>query len=52
MDFKKQIQDKGLKITWVAKQIGISRPLLSIYLHKHRDIPSHIQDALKKQLSA
>jgi predicted transcriptional regulator len=49
MDFKEEIKNRGLKISWVAKRVGISRPLLSIYLHKHRDMPIHIQEALKKQ---
>lgn len=51
MDFKKKIEEKGLKITWIAKQIGVSQPLLSMYLNKTRSMPNHVEDSLNEVLS-
>ena len=50
MDFNKQIQDKGLKKSWIAKQIGISNVLLSYYLNGTRPMPEHIERKLKEVL--
>lgn len=33
MDIKQKIKDKGLKLTWIAEQIGISVQLLSMKLN-------------------
>jgi predicted transcriptional regulator len=51
MKYKRQIQEKGLKINWVAKQIGISRVMLSLYLNEKNNMPIHIEDSLKKILA-
>lgn len=48
MDFKQEIKDRGLKITWVAEKIGITRSLLSQYLNDLRPMPIHIGDKLKQ----
>jgi len=51
MDYKKTIVDKGLKVQFVAKQIKISKVLLSYYLNGKRQMPLHIEDRLKKYLA-
>jgi len=51
MDYKKKINEKGLKITWVADQIGIGRSLLSQYLNGLRNMPDHIEIRLKVLLA-
>lgn len=33
MNLKEHIKQKGLKISWIAQQIGISQPLLSMQLN-------------------
>jgi len=50
MDFKRKIKDSGYKINWIAKQIGISRSLLSQYINGARSMPLHIEDKLKQVL--
>lgn len=50
MKYKEMIQQRGLKITWVAKQIGISRCLLSQYINDARPMPIHIEERLKQLL--
>jgi transcriptional regulator with XRE-family HTH domain len=47
MDYKQRIKDRGLKINWVAEQIGIGRSLLSQYLNGLRNMPDHIESKLK-----
>lgn len=47
MKYKKKIQDKGLKITWIAGKIGITRSLLSQYLNDAKPMPIHIEEKLK-----
>lgn len=48
--FKKQIESKGLKITWIAKKVGISQPLLSMYLSGDRNMPKEIEQKVKEIL--
>jgi predicted transcriptional regulator len=47
MNYKDEINNKGLKITWIAKQIGITRSLLSQYINGLRNMPEHIEKKLK-----
>jgi predicted transcriptional regulator len=47
---REQIKEKGLKITWLAKQLGIFQPVLSMYLHETREMPSEIKIKLKDLL--
>jgi predicted transcriptional regulator len=47
MDYKEKIKNKGLKITWIAQQIGITRSLLSQYINGLRDMPEHIDRKLR-----
>ena len=51
MEFKQKIKDRGLKITWIAEQIGITRSLLSQYLNGLRNMPDHIEVKLKEMLN-
>lgn len=42
MNYKKQIKNRGLKITWIAKQLGVSQPFLSLALNGDRTLtPAH-----------
>lgn len=47
---KQKIKDRGLKISWIAEKIGISQPLLSMYLNGDRDMPEHIKDKINEIL--
>lgn len=38
MNHRKRIKDKGLMITWLAKQIGVSQPKLSLFLQNKRSL--------------
>lgn len=51
MDFNEKIKERGLKKTWIAKQIGISNVLLSYYLTGTRSMPEHIERSLKEVLA-
>lgn len=51
MDYNEKIREKGLKKSWLAKQIGISNVLLSYYLTGTRPMPEHIEIKLKKELA-
>ena len=51
MDFKKTIKEKGLKINWLADQIGINRVLLSYYLNGTRSMPESVKNGLKNLLT-
>jgi len=48
--YKKQIKAKGLKMSWIAEQLGISAPSLTMYLNETRNMPSEVELALKKLL--
>lgn len=50
MDFKQRIKDKGLKIIWLADQLGISQPLLSMYLSGERNMSGETEKKLKELL--
>lgn len=47
---KKKIKEKGLKISWLAEQLAISQPSLSMYLNENRNMPIDIELKLKKLL--
>jgi predicted transcriptional regulator len=49
---KKKIKEKGLKISWIAEQLNISQPSLSMYLNQKREMPVEIELKLKKLLGA
>lgn len=48
--YKKQIKSKGLKMSWIAEQLGVSAPSLTMYLNETRNMPTEIEIALKKIL--
>lgn len=48
--YKLLIKQKGLKISWIATQIGISQPTLSMYLNSQRDMPFDVEQRLKTVL--
>lgn len=47
MDLKEKIKDKGIKISWIAEKVGISQPLLSMYLNKDRKFPVEVEEKVK-----
>ena len=47
---KQRIKEKGLKTTWIADQLKISQPALSMYINGKRQIPPEIEYRLKKIL--
>ena len=50
MSYKERIKNKGLKIVWIAEKIGVSQPLLSMYLNGDRTMPKEVESKLKKLL--
>lgn len=46
MDFKKAIEDNGIKQKWVAKKIGISHVVLNYYLNGTREMPESVRENL------
>lgn len=48
---KKSIQNKGLKISWVAEQLNISQPALSQYLNGKREMPKDIEFRINKLIA-
>ena len=48
--YKLLIKQKGLKISWIADQLNISQPTLSMYLNSKRQMPYNIEQRLKKIL--
>ena len=50
MTYKEKIKNKGLKIVWLADKIGVSQPLLSMYLNGDRSMPKEVESKLKKLL--
>lgn len=47
---KLEIRNKGLKISWLAEQLKISQPALSMYLNEKREMPYEIEFKLKQLL--
>jgi predicted transcriptional regulator len=48
--YKLLIKQKGLKISWIAEQLGVSQPTLSMYLNSKRQIPYDVEQRLKSIL--
>lgn len=48
--FKQKIKERGLKTVWIAEQLKIPQPTLSMYLNGKRNIPTDIEYRLKKLL--
>ena len=51
MSYKEKIKNKGLKIVWLADKVGVSQPLLSMYLNGNRNMPKEVESKLKKLLN-
>lgn len=49
--YSKIIKEKGIKMTWIAQNIGVPKSTLSNYLSGKREIPSDIEFKLNKILS-
>lgn len=49
-EYKKKIKEKGLKMSWIASQLGISAPSLTMYLNGKRTMPYLIEFNLKSIL--
>jgi len=47
---KQRIKEKGLKISWLAEQLNISQPTLSMYLNDKRQIPYDVEVRLNNLL--
>lgn len=47
---KQKIKEKGLKTVWIADQLKIPQPTLSMYLNEKRIMPADIEYRLKKLL--
>lgn len=50
MDFKEKINSKGLKVSWIATQLGINYNSLRVYLHDQNKMPIEVEDMLKNFL--
>jgi transcriptional regulator with XRE-family HTH domain len=50
-NLRKTVKDKGIKITYLANKIGVSQPLLSMYLSGRRKMPMDIEFKLAKELA-
>ncbi|BAQ84123.1 hypothetical protein [uncultured Mediterranean phage uvMED] len=50
MDYKKEIKNKGLKISWLAEKIGVSQPYLSMCLSGERNLGDEKEFKLKELL--
>lgn len=50
MNYRDKINQKGLKVNWLAKQIGVSQPALSNYMNGTRNMPSWVEVKLKQLL--
>ena len=48
---KNKIKAKGIKISWVADKVGISQPLLSMYLNGTRKMPKEIKEKINLLLT-
>jgi len=50
MNLRKQINEKGLKISWIANKIGVSQPYLSMMLKGERHITTEVETKIKSLL--
>ena len=50
MELKQKIKNRGLKIKFIAEKVGVSQPLLSMYLNGKRKMPESIHDNIEKIL--
>lgn len=50
MNLRKQITEKGLKVSWVANKIGVSQPYLSMMLKGERHMTADVEEKIKSLL--
>lgn len=50
MNLRKQINEKGLKVSWLANKIGVSQPYLSMMLKGKRHMTNEIETKIKSLL--
>ena len=50
MDFRTEIDKKGLKIKWVAEKIGCNYSSLRVYLRDMNLMPESVSKSLKELL--
>ena len=43
---KKRIEEKGLKMTWVADQLNIKYSTLMSYINEFRTMPTEVNNAI------
>lgn len=48
--YKLLIKQKGLKMSWIAEQINVSAPSLTMYLNGKRQMPYDVEQRLIKIL--
>lgn len=51
MDFKKEMEARGLKIKWVAKQLDVNYNSFRVYLMKNSEMPIEVEEKLKTFLT-
>lgn len=50
MDYKKEIEKRGLMQKWIAVKLGVSPPLMCLYLSGKRRMPGKLEKQLKQLL--
>ena len=50
MNYKEKIKIRGLKMTWIADQCGVSKAALSNYLNEKREMPINVKAKLNQLL--
>ena len=51
MDYKKEIDDRGLKIKWIADVIDCNYSSLKVYLSNHQEMPKEVAKKLRELFS-
>jgi predicted transcriptional regulator len=51
MVIKEIIKEKGIKKSWLASKIGVSKTLMSFYLNGDRPIPPKVEEKIREILS-
>lgn len=48
---KERIEEKGLKMTWIAEQLDIKYSTLMSYINEFRTMPADVNNAIIKLIS-
>jgi len=51
MKLREEIRSKGYRMSWIADKIGVSQPLLSMYLSGERTIPEDKEKRIKELIN-